>query len=204
MGVEAGNPEIRKKVLKRNISNERLLENFEIIRKYGLKSQTFNMIGIPGETIENMFETIELNALLKPYIVWVSTFNPYPGTELYQVCQENDMIDEKLWDQIDSYRSDTILRDGYLSLLDFKKLRVLFRWHLNERLRNGSEEVYHKNIEKLSALPEEQWKNGTAEKLFKVRDIEIDQDLQKKKISHYFGKKYINMYFGSEYDYDLT
>jgi len=204
MGVEAGNPEIRRKVLKRNISNECLIEVFDITREFGLKSQAFNMIGIPGETIENILETIQLNALIRPYIVWVSTFNPYPGTELYQVCKEKDMIDETMWDRIDSYRADSVLRDGYLPRLDFKKVRVMFRWLLNERLRNGAEGIYRENIQSLSALSDEQWENGTAEELFKERDIEIDQYLRKKKISHYISKKYINIYWGHEYDYDLT
>jgi len=38
------------------------------------------MIGIPGESVENMMETVRINASMKPYIVWVSTFIPYPGT----------------------------------------------------------------------------------------------------------------------------
>ena len=47
------------------------------------------MIGIPGETIENIMETIQLNALIRPYIVWLSTFNPYPGTELFDWIEKN-------------------------------------------------------------------------------------------------------------------
>jgi radical SAM superfamily enzyme YgiQ (UPF0313 family) len=204
MGVEAGNSEIRRKVLKRNISNERLIEVFDITREFGLKSQAFNMIGIPGETIENIMETIQLNALIRPYVAWVSTFNPYPGTELYQVCREKDMIDETMWDRIDSYRADSVLRDGYLPRLDFKKVRVMFRWFLNERLGDSAEGIYRENIQSLSALSDEQWKDGAAEKLFEERDIEIDQYLRKKKISHYVSKKYINIYWGKEYNYDLT
>ena len=204
MGVEAGNPEIRKKVLKRNISNERLFEVFDITREFGLKSQAFNMIGIPEETIENIMETIQLNALMRPYIVWVSTFNPYPGTELYKFCREKKIIDESIWDRIDSYRADSIIIDKYLSRSDFKKLRVMFRWLLNESLKNDSEGIYRENIKLLTRLSDKQWEDGTAEELFKKKDIEIDQDLRKKKISHYVRKKYINIYWGKEYNYDLT
>lgn len=204
MGVEAGNPEIRKKVLKRNISNERLIEVFAIAKEFGLKPQAFNMIGIPGETIENIMETIQLNALMKPYIVWLSTFNPYPGTELYKVCMEKDVIDETSWDRIDSYRADSVFKEGYLPRLPFKKVRVMFRWFLNERLRNSAEGIYRENIEDFSALSDEQWGNGTVEKLFGEKDTEIDLDLRKKDISHYVSKKYINIYWGSEYNYDLT
>jgi radical SAM superfamily enzyme YgiQ (UPF0313 family) len=204
MGIEAGNVEIRKKVLKRNISNEKLIEVFGIARKFGLKCQSFNMIGIPGETIENMMETIRLNAFIKPYIVWVSTFNPYPGTELYEQCEKKDMIDETKWNQIHSYRSDSVLKDQYLPRLDFKKIRIMFRWFLNTNLKNKADAIYYDSIHQLSSLPERQWRNGTVEKIFQQRDVEIDEDLRKKKVDHYVGKKYINIYWGKEYAYDLT
>jgi len=204
MGVEAGNETIRRKVLNRNISNECLINVFKIARNYGLKPQSFNMIGIPGESVENMMETVRINATMKPYIVWVSTFIPYPGTELYYESTKKEMIDEAKWDYVDSYRGESVLKEEYLPALEFKKIRVLFRWLLNENLENEAKEIFRANIQDLSSLSNEQWQNGTVEKIFKERDNEIDQSLRRKNISHYVNKKYINILWGSEYDYDLS
>jgi radical SAM superfamily enzyme YgiQ (UPF0313 family) len=204
MGVESGNPEIRKRVLKRNISNEHLVEVFELAKKFGLKPQAFNMIGLPGETFENMMETVQLNAQMKPYIVWLSTFIPYPGTALYKLCREKGMIDEAKWNQADSYRGESVLKDEYLPPLKFKKIRVMYRWFLNANLNNDVRGIYRDHIRELDSLPDDQWHDGCVERLFKEREAQIDQDLRKKDIGHYVGKKYIHIYFGKEYHYDLT
>ena len=204
MGVEAGNEEIRKKVLKRNISNAKLKDVFTIAREYGLKPQAFNMIGIPGEDFGHMSETIKLNAELKPYIVWLSTFNPYPGTGLYHHCLQKKLIDEEKWDEVDSYRGGSVLKDDVLPSVKLKKIRILFRWMLNSNLGTNADKIYKALCHEFNQFPEEEWDNGIVEEKFKVRDQEVDEMLRKKDISHYVGKKYINMFWGSEYDYDLS
>jgi radical SAM superfamily enzyme YgiQ (UPF0313 family) len=204
MGIEAGNPEIRKKVLKRSISNDHLRRVFEIARACGLKPQAFNMIGIPGEGIPEMMETVRLNAEIKPYIVWLSTFTPYPGTQLYRECVQRHALDEERMEQVDSYRGDTILKEEYLSHLALTKLRVLFRWHLNAALGNGCASAYQAAIDDLAGRPEQAWNDGTAEREFAVRDRELDEEQRRNDVSHYVSKKYINVFWGREYGYDLT
>lgn len=204
MGIESGNEILRKQLLKRNITNSHLVKVFGIAKKYGLKPQAFNMIGLPGETQKNILETIKLNARIKPYIVWLSTFNPYPGTELFKQCKINGMIDEEKWKRIDNYRSSSILKSEFFASIEFVKLRVLFRWYLNKHLSNKAYKVYNDNINEISALPDEEWLNGSAEQVFDQRDLEIDTDLRKRDISHYIRLKYINLFWGTEYDYDIT
>ena len=114
------------------------------------------------------------------------------------------MIDEAKWHHVNSYRGESVLKEEYLSALEFKKIRVLFRWFLNENLENEAKEMFHANIQDLSSLSNEQWQNGTVERIFKERDDEIDQYLRRRNISHYIRKKYINIFWGSEYDYDLS
>lgn len=204
MGVEVGSESIRQKVLKRKISNDCLHNVFKIAKDYGLKPQSFNMLGVPGESVENMMETVRLNAKLKPYIVWISTFIPYPGTELYCDSMKKGMIDEVKWDQVDSYRGASVLKEEFLPSLELSKIRIMFRWLLNANLENDAQGFYEKEIEKLSFLPSEQWQNGVVEKIFLERDAEIDLLMRKKDISHYVNKKYLNIYWGEEYNYDLS
>ena len=64
--------------------------------------------------------------------------------------------------------------------------------------------IYNDNINEISALPDEEWLHGSAEKVFDQRDLEIDTDLRKRDISHYIRLKYINLFWGTEYDYDIT
>lgn len=204
MGVEAGDPEIRNQVLNRNIPDKVLIDSFELARRYGLKPQAFNMIGLPTETRENMLRTASLNAELRAYIVWVSTFMPYPGTILDTFCHEHNLVDEERWNDIKSYRGGSVLKETSYTHLELEQIRVLFRWYLNYYLHNECSEVYKKNIDELLAMSKEDWMSGEVEKIWEKREPQLDQMFRDQKIDHYVGKKYVNMLWAKEYDYDLS
>lgn len=65
LAIESGNAGIRNNVLLKNFTDEQIRAVFGLARKYGIKTQSFNMIGIPGETLENVFETININKELR-------------------------------------------------------------------------------------------------------------------------------------------
>lgn len=81
VGVESGNADIRK-MIKRNYNDEQLIKNLKMIQDYGIKLSTFNIIGFPGETRENVFETIELNRRIGTSTCNVYILFPYPGTPI--------------------------------------------------------------------------------------------------------------------------
>jgi radical SAM superfamily enzyme YgiQ (UPF0313 family) len=92
IGVESGNEEFRRTVLNRHVSNRDIIEAFEEADKLGLKTSAFNMVGLPGETPGLIRETIALNKRIRPNHIDVSVFYPFPGTELYKVCQERGYL----------------------------------------------------------------------------------------------------------------
>jgi radical SAM superfamily enzyme YgiQ (UPF0313 family) len=105
MGVEAGNDRIRNEVLKRQMSKEQILEAARLIREGGLHLTTTNMIGLPSSTLEDDFETLDLNARLRPAYAHAFIFQPYPRTELGEFTREQglmvgtfDDIGEVAWD----------------------------------------------------------------------------------------------------------
>jgi radical SAM superfamily enzyme YgiQ (UPF0313 family) len=204
MGVESGNEQLRQHVLKRNITDEMLVRDFELAREYGLKPQAFNMIGLPTETREQVLETVRLNARMRPYIVWMSTFMPYPGTHLYDFCVQNDLMDETKWDEVNSYRGGSVLKDTHLPAAELKKLRVMFKWHLNASLGNGVSEGHQKHIDELSALGDSAWQDDSIEDLYRERDQDLDERYRNEGKDHYITRKYVNMYWGKEYGYDLS
>ena len=81
VGVESGNPEIRIRV-KRRYDDEALVKRLAIIKDHGIRISTFNMIGFPGETRENVFETVRLNRRLQADACNVYILYPYPGTAI--------------------------------------------------------------------------------------------------------------------------
>jgi len=92
MGIENGNEHIRNAVLNRKVSKEQIINAFKILKKYGIQTSSFNMLGVPGETEQTILETIELNRLCKPDSIGVTYFFPYKGTALREFALKKNMI----------------------------------------------------------------------------------------------------------------
>ncbi|MEE9379273.1 MAG: radical SAM protein [Candidatus Lokiarchaeia archaeon] len=82
VGIESGNERLRRDVLRRSMTNEQIIKAVELLKKYHIRVSTFNMIGLPGETRENVFETIKLNKKLGVATTNVYIIYPYPNTQL--------------------------------------------------------------------------------------------------------------------------
>ena len=93
MGIESGNETLRKMVLKRDMTNAKIIEAADLFHKYGISIMTQNMVGLPEETIDNAYETIAVNVRVRPQYAWSSIFQPYPRTELHRYCIEKGFLD---------------------------------------------------------------------------------------------------------------
>lgn len=94
IGLESGSERVRREILKRNYSNEDIINAVKLARKYGLQISFLNMMGLPGETPADFAETIKMNRLCLPDWTSVSIFYPYPGTKLYDRCKERGLLGE--------------------------------------------------------------------------------------------------------------
>ncbi len=94
IAIEAGNSKIRNEILKRNMSNEEIINACRLLRKYKIKFMTQNIIGLPTETIKEAMETLKINLACKPTYAWVSIFQPYPGTKLGEFAKEKNLLKE--------------------------------------------------------------------------------------------------------------
>lgn len=96
IAIEAGNETIRADVMRRAMSNDKIIKAFEVLREQGLKSYCLNMIGLPGETEDHFLETIRLNQKCKVDYADCSVFQPYPGTDITEYCKKTGWLDEGL------------------------------------------------------------------------------------------------------------
>lgn len=87
LGIESGNRMIRERYMNRWMSNEKIVEAFSILRKYGIKANSFNILGMVGETPQTILETVRLNALVNPPVVFNAYFYPFKGTKAYDMVQ---------------------------------------------------------------------------------------------------------------------
>ncbi len=94
MGLESGDQEMRFKYLKRFQTDEMLINCSQWFHKYGIPQLTYNIIGLPHETIHGALKTIKLNAKMKSDRVIPNIFYPYPGTKLYDIAKEAGFLPE--------------------------------------------------------------------------------------------------------------
>jgi len=85
-GIEHGNYEFRKKVLGRRVTNERIIEGLNIVHEVGIPFSVNNIIGIPGETYDLAFDTIELNRKIPADDRNAYPFTPFHGVPLRDDC----------------------------------------------------------------------------------------------------------------------
>jgi len=91
-GIESGNETIRNMVLKKGVKDAQIYEAARLLKKYGIKFKTYNILGLPGETMDNMFETVGMNAKIRTDYPWASILVPYPKTELSEMMVSKGLL----------------------------------------------------------------------------------------------------------------
>jgi len=92
-GVESGVESIRREMLKKNITDDEIRETARILHGVGLEFQTTNMMGLPGERLEDAVRTLRLNIEIGADVAWTSLYQPYPGTELGEYALKEGYVD---------------------------------------------------------------------------------------------------------------
>jgi anaerobic magnesium-protoporphyrin IX monomethyl ester cyclase len=93
-GVESGSERVRREVMKRPVTNQRFRDVFRWTREAGIFSIANYMLGLPGETREELHETYALAEELNAFDLGFFVFYPYPGTHLFQTCREKGYLPE--------------------------------------------------------------------------------------------------------------
>jgi len=81
-GLETANEAHRSEILNRKMSNEQIRSGVETLHKFGILTQSYNILNYPGQSFEDGLETLDMNLRLKNDFVVSSLFQPFPGTEL--------------------------------------------------------------------------------------------------------------------------
>ena len=118
-GIECGNENFRRKVLKRFNTNKQIIKAFSLCRKHGIRTTANNMFGFPYETEELVCDTIRLNREIKADSFSLSIFAPYMGTSLHETCVKEGYIKEGVPPRI------SIIDESVLDMPQLKRERIL-------------------------------------------------------------------------------
>ena len=130
-GLEHGNEEFRKKRLLRNISNEGMIEKSRIVQRVGVPYSVNVIIGMPYETRDLVFETINLNRELGGFdSIAPNIFTPYEGTVLRQEALKEGWLDPEA--QTRSFVGGSLLRmpRPYLQEDEMLRLQQVYRMYV--------------------------------------------------------------------------
>lgn len=113
LGIEHGNEEFRKKILKRTCSNKAIFDGISILSKYNFGASLNNIMGFPFENRELIFDTIKLNKGLyqinKKLEFNIFMLVPYRGSELYDVCKQNGLLPERDYSYSGTLSDESVL-----------------------------------------------------------------------------------------------
>lgn len=95
IAIESGNQEVLNKIIGKNLDLGKVLNVVKDARKIGIPLSAFYVVGLPGETKENIQETLDLSyRLMRDYDVMphINVANPIFGTRLYEICKDNKFL----------------------------------------------------------------------------------------------------------------
>ncbi len=93
IAVECGDEEYRRQVLHKTITDDDLRRAAALLHKHEIGFATYNMVGLPGETLEQAVSTLRLNVELRPAEAFCFIYQPFPGTQLAQLTLDSGAID---------------------------------------------------------------------------------------------------------------
>lgn len=91
-GIESGDEKYRNEVLGKFLTNKDIIKAARLLRKYKIPFGTYNMIGLPGETLNDAFKTIKLNSKIKSLLPTCTILQPYPRTAIAEYAQEHGYL----------------------------------------------------------------------------------------------------------------
>ena len=113
LGVEHGNEEFRKNVLKRTYSDDSIIRGISILDKCRVGASLNNMMGLPLENRELIFETIELNKKLfeinNRLEFNIFMFVPFRGCELYDLCKQKGLLPDQVYTTGNDLSDESVL-----------------------------------------------------------------------------------------------
>lgn len=182
-GVETATDRIKRTILKRNFSEKKTKEVFNICREIGLRTFAFVILANPTETREEMVDTMGLIGELQANGSKVSLGYPYPGTEYHDIAKAMDLIDESK--HFHNFIHDTKLKWSDEDRLWIDKIRCVFWWWINVSFDNEASPLYRQLVKMVEAFDEEEWLDPEMERRLWNLDAAVSEMMKARDITHY-------------------
>ncbi len=99
LGIESGTQRILDK-LNKGFKVEQAIKTINLCKKHNISVIASVMLGIPGQTKEEVYETVTFLKKMRPDIVYFNPFIGIPGTVIYDKIIEDNLIYKRFGDLI--------------------------------------------------------------------------------------------------------
>lgn len=151
MGVDSGSEEVRRTLMERPMKDELIYNAASIIQDAGINLHLSAIYGVPGETAEQMWETLEMMERIKPAQCSSYIFYPFPKTKLHEKAVTMGYLDEAGQERVrtgaSSYHIGSILNHPHKDLAEClakatplyvrspRVMRPVIRWLIRNNAR---------------------------------------------------------------------
>ncbi len=94
LAFESGSQEVLTRLMHKPLKLSDAIEKVRLVKRYGIRHNAFFMIGMPGETLEQIHQTIDFVKTLHLEAANLFAFFPLPGTAAYELCREKGYVPE--------------------------------------------------------------------------------------------------------------
>lgn len=175
LGIESGSERVRKEVLKRFMSDDDIVETVASAEEFGLHTSGFVMVGLPYETREERWATVEVLARSAIGRFRTSYFFPFPGTEGYDLAVQGGFYDPRGDVSQRTFFDGSPLDFGDEENLFVSKLGTCMPWFVNARLDRWHDapaaKRYAPLVERVLAMDASEWE------AFRPSVRELDREL---------------------------
>jgi radical SAM superfamily enzyme YgiQ (UPF0313 family) len=91
IGIETGSERILK-LINKGASLDQARNAAKLLRKAGIHWTAYFMMGLPTETKEEIYQTLQFMKELNPDFASLSVYEPFPGTDLFEMGIEKGLV----------------------------------------------------------------------------------------------------------------
>jgi|TARA_Y100000294_G_scaffold178007_1_gene206327 radical SAM superfamily enzyme YgiQ (UPF0313 family) len=130
VGIETGSERILSSMQKK-ITFKQIKEGANLFKKYKIHWTGYFMIGVPGETREDMEKTLSFMYELNPDFAYVGVYQPYPGSQLFRDGVANLLVNKKMsrhdffnMPPNQYYKANPTIQLDIMSETEFKEIEI--------------------------------------------------------------------------------
>ncbi|MEA1969681.1 MAG: radical SAM protein [Thermodesulfobacteriota bacterium] len=182
-GVESGSPRIRKMILNRHMKNESIINAIQTAKKAGLHTSVFLMIGLPDETMDDVYDTVNIMGKSRPGRFRWTFFFPFPGTKALEISKKLTGINNEKMKKMENFTEESCLDFGKEHNLFLKKIGRVMPWFVNAASNFDVSDYYREKVEEILKMEADEWDKESKNML--ETDKTISKKFVNQKLSHY-------------------